>query len=132
MQEKGAIVFCQENIVNYIIDNLNQVKHTNVKCIISEGEVVLKGTEPRTASITVSSVRIDGVVSKIYNISRNSSQELFRAGKIYVNGILVENTSYQLKDNDAVTVRGYGKFLFYGQTGTSKKGKDRVEVGIFG
>ena len=77
-------------------------------------------------------MRIDGVVSKIYNISRNSSQELFRAGKIYVNGILVENTSYQLKDNDAVTVRGYGKFLFYGQTGVSKKGKDRVEVGIFG
>ncbi|MBD5520272.1 MAG: hypothetical protein HDR03_03475 [Lachnospiraceae bacterium] len=132
LQEKGAIVFCQENIVNYIIDNLNQVKHTNVKCIIPEGKVMLKGTEPRTASITVSSVRIDGVVSKIYNISRNSSQELFRAGKVYVNGILVENTSYQLKDNDAVTVRGYGKFLFYGQTGVSKKGKDRVEVGIFG
>lgn len=132
LQEKGAALFCHENIVNYIIDNLHQVKHTNVKCLIPEGEMILKGAEPKTVSLTVSSVRIDGVISKIYNISRNGSQELFRSGKIYVNGILVENTSYQLKAGDAVTVRGYGKFLFYGQTGISKKGKDRVEVGIFG
>lgn len=132
IQENGAILFCQENIAQYIIDNLNQVKHTNIKCLIPEGEVTLKGAEPRTVSITVSSVRIDGVIAKIYNISRNNSQELFRTGKIFVNGILVENTSYQLKESDAVTVRGYGKFLYYGQTGTSKKGKDRVEVGIFG
>lgn len=132
IQEKGAVLFCHENIAGYIIDNLNQVKHTNVRCCIPEGEVKLKGAEPRIVYITVASVRIDGVVAKIYNISRNDSQELFRAGKIFVNGILVENTSYQLKEADAVTVRGYGKFVYYGQIGTSKKGKDRVKAGIFG
>lgn len=132
VKEKGAIVFCHENIAEYIIDNLTQVKHTNIKCRIPAGEAVLEMPEPRTVSLTVASVRIDAVVSKLYNVSRSSSQELFRAGKIFVNGILVENTSYQLKKDDAVTVRGYGKFLYYGQSGTSKKGKDRVEVGVFG
>lgn len=132
LEEQGALLFCHENIAQYIRDNLNQVKHTNVKCLQSENELILKGTEPRALSLTVSSVRIDAVIAKIYNISRNNSQELFRTGKIFVNGILVENTSYQLKEFDAVTVRGYGKFLYYGQSGTSKKGKDRIEVGIFG
>ena len=93
---------------------------------------MLEMPEPRTVSVTVASERIDAVVAKIYNISRNGSQDLFRSGKIFVNGILVENTAYQLKKDDAVTVRGYGKFLYYGQTGVSKKGKDRIEVGIFG
>lgn len=131
LKEQGAILFCHENIADYIIDNLDRVKHTNIKCCIPEGETILEMPEPRTVSVTVASERIDAVVAKLYNISRNSSQDLFRAGKIFVNGILVENTSYQLKESDAVTVRGYGKFLYYGQTGTSKKGKDRVEVGIF-
>ncbi|MCH5248658.1 MAG: hypothetical protein J1E98_01930 [Lachnospiraceae bacterium] len=130
-KEQGAILFCHENIADYIIDNLNQVKHTNVICRIPEGEAMLEMPEPRTESLTVASLRIDAVVAKIYNISRNSSQDLFCSGKIFVNGILVENTSYQLKKDDAVTVRGYGKFLYYGQSGVSKKGKDRVEVGIF-
>lgn len=132
IKEQGAVLFCHENIAPYIIDNLNQVRRTNIKCFIPEGAAALEAAEPRTVSLTVASARIDGVIAKIYNISRNSSQELFRSGKIFVNGILVENTSYQLKESDAVTVRGYGKFLYYGQTGTSKKGKDRVEVGIFG
>lgn len=131
-KEQGALLFCHENIADYIIDNLNQVKHTNIKCDIPKGEAVLEMPEPRTVSVTVASERIDAVVAKLYNMSRNSSQDLFRAGKIFVNGILVENTSYQLKKDDAVTVRGYGKFLYYGPSGVSKKGKDRVEAGIFG
>lgn len=132
LKEQGAILFCHENIAGYIIDNLDKVKHTNIKCNIPEGEAVLEMPEPKTVSLTVASTRIDGIVAKLYNISRSGSQDLFRAGKIFVNGILIENTSCQLKENDAVTVRGYGKFVYYGQTGTSKKGKDRIEVGIFG
>ena len=132
LKEQGAILFCHENIAGYIIDNLDKVKHTNIKCNIPEEEAVLEMPEPKTVSLTVASTRIDGIVAKLYNISRSGSQDLFRAGKIFVNGILIENTSCQLKENDAVTVRGYGKFVYYGQTGTSKKGKDRIEVGIFG
>lgn len=132
IQEKGAVLFCHENIAAYITDNLNKVKHTNVKCRIPEGGLKLQEAQPRTVSVTVASARIDAVVSKIYNISRSSALELFGAGKIFVNGILMENASYQLKASDAVTVRGYGKFLYYGQSGTSKKGKDRIEAGIFG
>ena len=132
LQEQGAILFCHENIAEYIIDNLDRVKHTNIKCRIPKGEAVLEVAKPRPVSLTVASVRIDGVIAKLYNISRNNSQDLFRAGKVFVNGILVEDTGYRLKESDAVTVRGYGKFLYYGQTGMSKKGKDRVEVGVYG
>lgn len=131
LKEKGAVLFCQENIAPYIIDNLHQVKHTGVKCRIPEGDVQLELPKPRTVSLTVSSIRIDAVISKIYNISRSNSQELFRTGKIFVNGILTENSAYQLKDSDAVTVRGYGRFLYYGETGVSKKGKERIAVGVF-
>lgn len=132
VQENSGILFCQQSIAPYLIENLNKVKHTNIKCQVRENAEDLQGAEPRPVSVTVSSLRIDGIVAKLYNISRSKSLELFQAGRIFVNGIIMENNSYQLKKDDAVTVRGYGKFIYYGQTGETRKGKERIAVGIFG
>ncbi|MBO5209450.1 MAG: hypothetical protein J6B68_08910 [Lachnospiraceae bacterium] len=131
LQKQGAILFCQESIAPYIIKNLQQVKHTNMKCHVIEAAEGLQETEPQEMAVTVASERIDGVIAKIYNISRSQSLELFRSGRIFVNGIVMENNSYQLKKEDAVTVRGYGKFVFYGVAGETRKGKERVLIGMF-
>lgn len=127
-----GILFCQESIVPYLLENLRQVKHTSVECRLPEREIVLQSAEPEKITVTVSSARIDSVIAKLYHISRSQSLALFEAGKIYVNGIAAENNSYPLKKEDAVTVRGYGKFIYYGLTGETKKGKERVSVGVFG
>lgn len=128
----GALLFCHENIADYIVENLDRVKHTNVVCKRAEGEITLESAEPERISVTVASPRADGVISKVYNLSREESRELFNNGRIFINGIQTQNLSCQLKEEDAVTVRGFGKFIYYGQTGVSKKGKDRVEIGVFG
>ena len=132
VKEKGALLFCHENIADYIAENLGRVRHTNVFCKRAEGETVLEQAEPERVSVTVASPRADGVISKVYNLSREESRDLFNNGRIFINGIQTQNLSCQLKAEDAVTVRGFGKFIFYGQTGVSRKGKDRVEVGVFG
>lgn len=130
--EKSALLFCHENIADYIVENLDRVRHTNVACKRTEGEFVMQSAEPERISVTVASPRVDGMISKVYNLSREESRNLFNNGRIFINGIQTENASCQLKEEDAVTVRGYGKFIFYGKMGASRKGKDRVEVGVFG
>lgn len=132
IQNGGGILFCKQSIVSYLLENLTQVKHTNIRCRILDSAVSLRCAEPEEISVTVSSARIDSVIAKIYHMSRSQSLELFSAGKIFVNGIITENSSYQLKKDDAVTVRGYGRFLYYGCTGETRKGKERVSVGVFG
>lgn len=132
VEEKRGILFCQEIIAPYLLENLHQVKHTAVRCRILEEAASIRTAEPEEVSVTVSSARIDSVIAKLYHISRSESLNLFRAGRIFVNGIAMENNSYQLKEADAVTVRGYGKFLYYGKSGETRKGKERVSVGIFG
>ena len=131
-REKGALLFCHESIADYILENLDRVRHTNVTCKRTKGETFIENAEPERISVTVASPRADGVISKVYNLSREESRELFNSGRIFINGIQTQNLSCQLKEEDAVTVRGFGKFIFYGQTGVSRKGKDRVEVGVFG
>lgn len=128
----SAVLFCRENMADYIIEHLNQVRRTAVFCERAEKEFVLSGAEPVRVSLTASSPRADGVIAKVYHLSRQDSQELFRMGRVFINGIATENVSCQLKEGDAVTVRGFGKFVFYGQSGTSRKGKERIEVGVYG
>lgn len=132
LQGQGALLFCHETIVDYLIEHLDRVRHTNVICRKVEGDVLPQSAEPERISVTVSSARADGVISRVYHLSREESRELFNNGRIFINGIQTANGSYQLKEEDTVTVRGFGKFICYGQTGVSKKGKSRVEVGVFG
>lgn len=128
---KKGYVFCLERIAEYIMENLTQVRHTHVKLRILESEEEFVEKEIEEMAVLSSSERIDGVISKVYNFSRSQSIELFRGKKVYVNSRLCENNSYQLKVSDTVSVRGYGKFMYYGVEYQTKKGKLLVKVGIY-
>lgn len=128
---KTAYIFCGDKIADYIIENLDKVKHTNVKCQIVDGNNQVPVKEPEAVQFTVSSERADGIVAKVYNLSRNQSLLLFRERKIYINGRLNENNSYTMKKEDIVSARGYGKFIYYGADYETKKGKWRVTAGVY-
>lgn len=128
---KSAYVFCADKIAGYIIENLDKIKHTNIRCVTVDAKKELPVKEPETVSITVASERADGIIGKVYNLSRNQSLTLFRERKVYIAGRLNENNSYTMKSNDVVSVRGYGKFIYYGTQHETKKGKWSVSVGIY-
>lgn len=131
VQEKEAYLFCQESIAPYLAEHLVQVRRTRVNCLVSGIPQQLTTPSLERMSLSVASVRIDGVISKLYNMSRSQSQELFGAGRIYINGRSAENGSYILKAGDTVTVRGYGRFLYAGEQGETRKGKQRICVEIY-
>lgn len=130
VQDKEAVVFCQESIASYLTQHLEQVKHTRVECDIVDPDQSLRPPVREEISLSVSSARIDSVVSKLYKLARSDSAALFRAGRVFVNGRLVENNSYALKKNDAVTVRGFGRFCYTGEQGLTRKGKVKIGVEI--
>ena len=131
IQGKGAIVFCQESIFPYLTENLLQVRHTHVKCSGTEAEEQLQAPVMEEVSLSVSSARVDTVISKVYNIARSQSPELFKAGRVYVNGRATGNNSYVLKNGDTVTVRGFGRFIYIGGQGETRKGKLRVGIEVY-
>ena len=79
----------------------------------------------------MASERIDAVVSRTYNLSRNGSVELFMAGNVYLNGRQCTENAVNLKAGDVVSVRGYGKFIFEGSSGLSKKGKINCRISLY-
>ena len=130
ISDNVAYVFVKEGIADYIAASLERVKHTDVTTEqIDEGELpegeLFKTEEVR---IQLSGERIDAVIAKVFSLSREEALTLFRRRLVFVSGRLCENNSYTPKVGDIISTRGYGRIIYRGAYGTSKKGKLNVLI----
>ena len=131
VKDRTGYIFCMRRIADYIIGNLDKVKHTHVK--VYEASSLPESIQPVLVEqhLIVSSERLDAVIAKLYHVSRSQSLNLFREKKVFVNGRQCENNSYLCKEDDTISVRGYGKFVFEKIAGTTGKGRFNVQVQIY-
>lgn len=132
LKDNQGFLFCTRSIAPFIMENLSRIKHTSVMCE-ETGEIpVTRQEDFKEINIQIASERVDGVMAKVYKLSRSESTELFRQKKVFVNGRLCENNSQMLKAGDRISVRGYGRFIYAKEQGISKKGKLNAAVLVYG
>lgn len=129
--EKEGYLYCIDSIAGFICENLTKVRHTNVRCQVVEDAAKILQEEPVEQKVQVSSERLDGVIAKVYQMSRGDVLEYFRAKRVFVNGRLCENNSKALKPRDVINVRGHGKFSYEGVSYETKKGKLNISVKVY-
>lgn len=78
---------------------------------------------------TVSSMRLDAVMSSVYNISRQKASALIHGGKVKVNWRVQEQPSFELHESDMVSSRGFGRIKVLMVEGRTKKDKIRLQIG---
>ena len=131
MKNNTGYIFCLDTVADFIIENLKKVRHTSVKCEKVNETPEEVNPEPTEKFIIVASERLDVIIAEIYNLSRSESNNLFLAKKVFVNGKLTENNSHKIKQGDIISVRGYGRFKWFGSSGETKKGRLKATVEIF-
>ena len=128
LEEHRAYLFAQTEIAELVSRELSNVRHTPVKCRLTE----LEGVEyvPRTEAVrgTVSSVRLDSLLPLAFSSSRSRLSGLIEGAKVFVNGKLITSNGYQVKETDLISVRGMGKFRYIGTGGKTKKNRLSVEI----
>ncbi len=128
LREEAAYIICTDKMVEYVAENLDKIRHTSVYCTVTKDMPPETMPVFLTQELIVSSCRCDSIVAKAWQMSRNQSLALFRAKKIFVNGRQYENNSGLLKEEDIVSVRGFGKFIYDGVVQETKKGRVRVKI----
>lgn len=131
VEKNSAYLFCLDSMAEYIIKNLTRVRHTSVLITKVDGPSTLTPSEGVIKNVQIASERIDGVIARVYNMSRTQVNEHFPQKKVFVNGRVTENNSQILKAGDKVTLRGYGKFDYIGPKGTTRKGKLAADVRVY-
>lgn len=124
--------FCQVivtfDICDFILMNLEKVARNNVKLKeISRKEVVYNPPNYKEINFTVSSSRIDCIISGLYNISRQESAKLISNEKVQVNYEKITSCSKEIKSESLISVRGKGRSQINNIGGLTKKGKVKVQ-----
>ncbi|HBI91461.1 MAG TPA: RNA-binding protein [Terrisporobacter glycolicus] len=124
--------FCQVivtfDICDFILMNLEKVARNNVKLKeISRKEVVYNPPNYKEINFTVSSSRIDCIISGLYNISRQESAKLISNEKVQVNYEKITSCSKEIKSESLISVRGKGRSQINNIGGLTKKGKIKVQ-----
>ena len=131
VRDNQACLFCLESMSEYIVENLTRIKHTSVSAKIEEDVSDITAPVLQEKIIQVASERIDAVVAKVYNLSRQDSLEMFPKNLIFLNGKLCTENAKALKNEDVISVRGQGKFVFAEIINESKKGKSNCRILIY-
>ncbi|WP_159722086.1 YlmH family RNA-binding protein [Enterococcus sp. CSURQ0835] len=124
-------VFLANEIANYIETQVTKIGKVTVH--FEERpytELIVPKDSWTEESATASSLRLDVVISTVYNISRQRSKQLVESGKIKVNWMPNERPDYSLDLLDIVSIRGFGRIQIQGIEGTTKKGKIRLQLGV--
>lgn len=128
LDDKDYYIFCEDAISEYLLMYLQQIRHT-----IVTGEKTKPGLvqfEQKFEHLTgiVASARLDNVVAFVAGKSRTQSAHLIQAQKVFVNDRIVSSNAYECKENDIISVRGLGKFIFGGSSGVTRKGRIKISL----
>ncbi len=123
LDEGKAIVFLKPPVDTFVARQLNQIGKIGVS--VSKGADLSNLKKPVWIPLkgTVSSNRLDALVSFLCRASRSVAATLIQKGVVKVNDQEVNSVTLSLKEGDIVSIRGYGRYLFRGIEYQNKKGR---------
>lgn len=130
LHEDKAYVVCSREVSEYILYNIERIGSLPVKVQVVEQVDAAKENE-KTINTTVASLRLDGILSAGFAISRTKAAELIKSGKVRINWEEKDVTSKVIKQNDVISIRGKGRIILEEIAGNTKKDKIRIVIKKF-
>ncbi|WP_236915778.1 YlmH family RNA-binding protein [Clostridium sp. Cult2] len=129
IHEDNVQVVVKNEISDYILISLTKIGRERVKVKeIPLRELKQGHIEYMDIFATVSSLRLDALISSAWNLSRSKSQELIESKRVKVNWEPIERVSKDIGEGDIISAKGYGRFILNSIKGISKRGRVRVEL----
>jgi RNA-binding protein YlmH len=132
VREDGCHALIAEEIGDFLAGHMRQAHRVDVSVSIlplSELREVRQTLEEQM--ISVASLRLDGIASDVFRLSRTKIVAPIRAGRCRVNWKTQEDPSTPLRGGDMVSMKGFGRFKLLEVEGVSKSGRTRVRIGKF-
>ena len=121
---------CKEELENYFI---NEVKTMNNYPVTLEkvSKPIIKEEKGLDKTIFPASLRLDAIVSLAFGLSREISQKMICDEMVKVNQKICKNNTYQIKNNDLISVKTKGRFKINQINGLTKSGRIGIGIEVF-
>lgn len=115
----------------YIELNFNQIGKTKITLSEKDGqEAIVPEEDWKELAATVSSLRLDAILSAFAKQSRHKVQAAIKGGLVKVNWKQQENPAFECKEGDMLSMRGAGRAKLIAVEGKTKKEKWRIILGM--
>lgn len=128
IDQKDAYIVVKKSIANFILVNLEKVGKYRVEATLFEEEIPIMKYNTREKTVTVSSMRIDVILSSILHLSRGKANTLLQKEYVKVNYEIVKSKNKLLNEGDMISVRKEGRFYIKEILGKSKKDKYILKI----
>ncbi|WP_070120166.1 RNA-binding protein [Bacillus marinisedimentorum] len=119
-----------EEISSFIELNLTSIGKGKITLVpIEKSDLLVKEENWEESAGTVSSLRLDAVISEIYRLSRSKAVPLIKNGYVKLNWKPVEQPSAEISSGDVISVRGHGRSKVIAIGDKTKKDKWKITYG---
>ena len=127
--EDVAYMFVISEIADYVTENLKKIGSSGVLVEHCDRDNVVL-PEPKYKEIvgSVASLRLDAVLALCLHQSRSAVQKLIEGERVTLNYQIADSVSCAIKENDRISVRGFGKMKVDKIGGQSKKGRQFITI----
>ena len=124
VSDGGAQIIIKEEIANFLLSNLFRAGHTSLECdLLPLSKLDIGEVKYKEFSKTVASLRVDCVVSAVFNMSRTKSCEAVTSGLVFVNGRETSKQSIEIDKGDKITLRHFGRVVITDIGRITRKGR---------
>ena len=121
--------FVTEEIAPFLLQNFTNAGRTKFHLsAIPLNDANIPEPEVKVIKDTLASMRLDGVVSSGFRISRSLAAQAIAAGKVAINGLPCEKPDKLVAEGAKISLHGSGKIKLEKVNGQTKKGRISVEI----
>ena len=115
--------FAIKQFENYLISNFSNIASFSFKLETEDDFDIDYEPSFIVMSKTVPSLRIDAVIGEMLNVSRNEANKIIESKSVFINNFEVNKPTKQVKKDDIIVIRKYGKFICLDCDKLTKKGR---------
>jgi len=124
---EGAVIFCEDKACAFILEELRMAGRDSVRCErLSTDADFSPSRRFEEIATTVASVRLDGVVRALCNVSRDEAASLVGQGLVDLNYFCEKEPDRRVDEGDIISVRGHGKYIIDRAGDVTRRGRIRL------
>lgn len=130
--DHDAYLFCLPSVKDMILREFRDVGRNSIKTQeIAPSDLPELVRTFKPIRFTVSSPRLDAVVSGAFRISRSEASRMILSGKVNLNYNECIKTDAHIQEGDVISLKGHGKSLVESFDGTSHRGRLFINVKVY-
>ena len=132
LRPRQCDLFVTAELAPYLLDNLTSAGRAHLTLTrIAPSQADRPPQALQELRVTVSSPRLDSVISAAFHLSRGSAADAVAAGRVNLHDLTCLKPDRAVQENDTVSVRGLGKLRVLSLGGLTKKGRLALTLGKY-